>query len=123
MFQKLAPGKYDLVILTKDRLRLEGWQYSPVKEFDPVFAPTATTDDDTRRAITEDIAKSEHYENKVVPLAMGGDNDAVRVLVMLIRDKQTTLRRNARRGDDAARDLAIFVDLWRMAEGAAHPRV
>ena len=46
------------MILAKDRLRVEGWQYSPVKEFDPVFPPTATTDDDTRRAITDDIAQS-----------------------------------------------------------------
>ncbi len=90
VFRNLPPGKYDLVILTKDRLRIEGWQYAPVKEFDPVFAPTATTDEETRRAIADDIAQSKHYENKVVPLAMGGDSDAVRVLVMLIRDKQTT---------------------------------
>jgi hypothetical protein len=90
VFADLPPGKYDLVILGKDRLRIEGWEFAPLKEFDPFFPPTATTDAATRDFITDDIAKSEYYENKVTPLAMGGDDKAVRVLVMLIRDKPTT---------------------------------
>jgi hypothetical protein len=61
-------------------------------EFDPFFPPNATADDDTREFITDHIKKSRHYENKVVPLYMGGDKKAVRVLVMLIRDKPTSYK-------------------------------
>src|SRR3989339_400772 len=35
VFEDLRPGKYDLVILARDRLRVEGWQYAPVLDFDP----------------------------------------------------------------------------------------
>ena len=38
VFKNLPAGKYDLVILAKDRVRIEGFQYPPVKEFDP-FIP------------------------------------------------------------------------------------
>ena len=90
VFKNLKPGKYDLVILAKDRLRVEGWYYTAVLEFDPFFPPTATTDDATAEFIVSDIKKSPHYENKVEPLYLGGDKKAVRVLVMLIRDKVTS---------------------------------
>ena len=89
-FRDLPAGKYDLVVLAKDRIRIEGFQYVPVKEFDPFFSPDATLDDETRDFIIDDIKKSPHYENKVVPLYLGGDSKAVRVLVMLIRDKPTS---------------------------------
>jgi hypothetical protein len=90
VFKNLAKRKYDLVILTKDRCRVEGFQYAPVKEFDPFFPSDASTDDETRDFILDDIKKSQHYENKVEPLYLGGDQKAVRVLVMLIRDKPTS---------------------------------
>jgi hypothetical protein len=90
MFKNLPAGKYDLVILSKDLLRIEGFQYTPVKEFDPFLVPDASVDDETRDFITDDIKKSPHYENKVVPLYMAGNNKAVRVLVMLVRDKPTS---------------------------------
>lgn len=90
VFKSLTPGKYDLVILARDRVRVEGWYYTPVLEFDPVFPPTATTDEETAEFITDHIRKSQHYENKVVPLYLGGDKKAVRVLMMLIRDKVTS---------------------------------
>ncbi|MBN2216032.1 MAG: hypothetical protein JW719_01520 [Pirellulales bacterium] len=90
VFENLAPGKYDLVLLGKNRLRIEGWEYAPVLEFDPFFPPTATTDKQTRDWIFADVRKSRHYENKVVPLAAGGDDRAVRLLVMLIRDLPTS---------------------------------
>jgi len=93
VFKDLAPGRYDLVILGKNRLRIEGWEYAPVLEFDPPVAPTATVKKETRRRITDDIKKSRHYENKVVPLAMGGNDRAVRVLVMLIRDLPTSYKK------------------------------
>lgn len=89
-FADLPAGKYDLVILAKDRVRIEGFQYAPVKQFDPFFPADATTDDETRQTILDDIAKSKHYENRVVPLHLGGDEKAIRVLVMLIRDKPTS---------------------------------
>ncbi len=90
VFEALPPGKYDLLIMAGDRVRIEGFQYAPVLEFDPFIPPEAAVDEDTRRSITEDIIKSRHYENKVVPLTMAGDKRAVRVLVMLIRDKPTS---------------------------------
>jgi hypothetical protein len=90
VFEGLLPGKYDLVILAKDRLRIEGFDFVPVKESDAFFPGNATTDDETREFIIDDIGKSQHYENKVVPLCMGGDKKAVRVLMMLIRDKTTS---------------------------------
>jgi hypothetical protein len=90
VFEDLAPGKYDLLLMGQGRLRIEGWHYAPVQEFDPFFPPDATTSDETRQWITDDIQKSRHYENKVVPLYMGGDKRMVRVLVMLIRDQPTS---------------------------------
>lgn len=90
VFNDLPPGRYDLLIMAGDRVRIEGFQYVPVLEFDPFLPPDATVDDDTKESITEDVEKSRHYENKVVPLCMAGDKKAVRVLVMLIRDKPTS---------------------------------
>lgn len=90
VFKNLSPGKYDLVILANDRIRIEGWYYAPVREFDPVFPPTAATDDETAEFILDHIRKSPHYENKVVPLYLGGDKKAVRLLMMLLRDKVTS---------------------------------
>jgi len=90
VFENLAPGKYDLVLLGKDRLRIEGWEYAPVLEFDPFIGPTATASREARDAIYADMKKSRHYENRVVPLAAGGDDRVVRVLVMLIRDLPTS---------------------------------
>jgi hypothetical protein len=89
-FKNLPAGKYDLVIMAKDRIRIEGFQYAPIKEFDLFISPDAAIDDETREVIIDDISKSPHYENKVVPLFMAGDKKAVRVLVMLIRDKPTS---------------------------------
>ena len=92
VFEGLAPGKYDLVILAGERVRIEGFDYAPVLEFDPFFPPDATVDDETRDWVFNDIKKSKHYENKVVPLYIGGDQakKTCRVLVMLIRDKPTS---------------------------------
>jgi len=90
VFENLAPGRYDLVIMVRPRLRIEGWHYAPVLEFDPFFPPDASTDQKTRKFIADHIRKSRHYENKVVPLYMGGDKKTVRVLVMLVRDKTTS---------------------------------
>jgi hypothetical protein len=93
VFADLKPGRYDLVLIAKDRLRIEGFCYAPVLEFDPFFPGDATCDDETREFIEADIAKSEHFENHVQPLYMGGppgEKKTVRVLVQLIRDKPTS---------------------------------
>lgn len=95
VFKNLEPGKYDLVLLGADRLRIEGWEYAPVLEFDPFFPPTATVaDEQVRSFIVGDIQKARHYENRVVPLNLGSDTDSVaksvRILMMLIRDQQTS---------------------------------
>jgi hypothetical protein len=90
VFRKLPPGKYDVLILAQQRRRIEGFQYVPLKEFDPFFPPNAAVDAEARRFIIADIKKSPHYENKVEPLFLGGDKKAVRVLVMLVRDKPTS---------------------------------
>ena len=92
VFDDLPPGKYDLLIVTGDRVRIEGWTYVPVLEFDAFIAPDAAVDDDVRKIIIADVKKSPHYENKVVPLHVGGDRKTVRVLMMLIRDKPTSYR-------------------------------
>jgi hypothetical protein len=90
VFNDLPNGTYDLVILAKDRRRIEGFQFAPVKEFDPFIAPTATPEDEARDWILDDVKKSPHYENRVEPLYLAGDAKAVRLLVMLIRDKTTS---------------------------------
>ena len=35
--KNLKPGKYDLVLMGPGQLRIEGWEYAPVLEFDPFF--------------------------------------------------------------------------------------
>ena len=90
VFKNLPEGKYDLIVLADGRRRLEGFQYVPVNEFDPFLRPDASADAEARRLIVADIGKSPHYENKVEPLYLAGDTKAVRVLVMLLRDKPTS---------------------------------
>ncbi len=95
VFKNLPKGKYDLVIMAGGRVRIEGWHYPPVLEFDPFLPPDATCNDDAREFIADHIKKSRHYENKVVPLCMGGDKKVIRVLVMLIRDLPTSYIKGA----------------------------
>ena len=68
-----------------------GFEYAPVKEFDPFFKPTTKVEDEEARDwIVDDIKKSKHFENKVEPLYLGGDKKMVRILMMLIRDQPTS---------------------------------
>ena len=90
VFRDLKPGRYDLVLLGANKLRIEGFEYAPVLEFDPFIPGTTTCEDEAREFIENDIRKSEHYENKVEPLCLGGDKKVIRVLVQLIRDKPTS---------------------------------
>lgn len=90
VFENLPAGKYDLVLLLKDRVRIEGFQFAPVKEFDPFISAAAAPEEDARDFIRGDIEKSRHYENKVEPLYLAGDKKTVRILVQLLRDKPTS---------------------------------
>ncbi|MBN1393800.1 MAG: hypothetical protein JW959_02040 [Pirellulales bacterium] len=89
-FKNLEAGKYDLVILAEDRLRIEGFSYPPVREFDPLISADAKVDAETQKTIFEMVEKSRHYENRVEPLYLAGHEKAIRVLVMLVRDKPTS---------------------------------
>jgi hypothetical protein len=90
VFANLPPGRYDLVILA-GRVRVEGFHYPPVKEFDPFLSPDAKEPpEEDRDWIVKDIAASRHYENKVAPLYLAGDDKQVRVLVQLVRDQPTS---------------------------------
>jgi hypothetical protein len=90
VFPNLPPGRYDLVILAGERVRVEGFHYPPVAEFDPFLPPTAQAPDEARDWVVKDIAESRHYENKVQPLYLAGDDKQVRVLVQLVRDQPTS---------------------------------
>jgi hypothetical protein len=88
LFRDLSPGHYDLVILRSDRVRVEGFRYPPISEFDPFLPGDAKApDNETRDFIVNHIAKSRHYENKVVPLFLAGDDKQVRILMQLVRDQ------------------------------------
>lgn len=89
-FKDLPKGRYDLVILADKRIRIEGFHYPPVLEFDPFIAHGKVPPKSDVRWIKDDIAKARHYENKVTPLYLAGDNKQVRVLVQLLRDKPTS---------------------------------
>ncbi len=93
-FQNLPLGRYDLVLIdpTK-RIRLEGFHYPPITDFDPFLPPTAPEPDpDARADLTADIAAARHYENKVAPLYLATNDkaDQVRILMQLVRDLPTS---------------------------------
>lgn len=90
VFKDLKPGRYDLILLTEGKTRIEGFTFAPVKEFDPVIQPDARPEQDAADWILDDIRKSKQYENKVEPLHIAGGAKACRVLVMLLRDEPTS---------------------------------
>lgn len=90
VLRNLKPGRYDLVLLGEDRVRIDGFDFAPVLEFDPFFRGDSQVSEDGRDWVEEDIRASRHYENKVEPLYFGGDDKTIRVLVMLIRDLPTS---------------------------------
>ena len=91
VFRNLPAGHYDLVILAGEKTRVEGFRYPPISEFDPFLAADAKApEDETRDWIVKHIAGSQHYENKVEPLFLAGDEKQVRILVQLVRDKPTS---------------------------------
>lgn len=95
VFENLSQGTYDLVIMAQPRVRVEGFQYVPVLEFDPFIAPDQKAHDEVRDFIVDDIRKARYYENIVRPLYMAGNDRNVRVLVMLIRDQPTSYKPGA----------------------------
>lgn len=90
VFEGLSPGRYDAVLLGNERIRIDGFDFPPVLEFDPFFRGDMEVDEEHRKTIEDDIRASRHYENKVEPLYFGGNDEVVRVLVMLIRDLPTS---------------------------------
>lgn len=90
VFSQLPPGTYDLVIMTSDQVRIEGFHYPAVLEFDEFQRHEEGLDDEIRQVIVSDIAQSRHYENKVTALFMSGDAKVVRVLMQLLRDEPTS---------------------------------
>jgi hypothetical protein len=84
------PGRYDLVILAGERVRIDGFDFPPVLEFDEFFAAKDKPSEEAREFITKDVAKSPHFENKVSTLCFAGDPKQVRVLVQLLRDEPTS---------------------------------
>lgn len=89
-FEKLPAGRYDLVVLLDRQVRLEGFCYPPVLEFDPFLRQANGPPESVARQVTQDIVKSKQYENKVRPLFMEGNDKAVRVLMQLLRDEATS---------------------------------
>ncbi|WP_347242947.1 hypothetical protein [Thermogutta sp.] len=65
--EKLAPGRYDVVILGQAKLRIDGFDFPPVLEFDPFFSGTSEVSDEHREEIESQIRNSRYYENKVEP--------------------------------------------------------
>jgi hypothetical protein len=91
-FRNLPKGRYDLVILMGSRVRIEGFSYPPINEFDPFLPSHARPpDNETRELIMSDISKLRHYENKVTPLFMAGNEKQVRILMQLVRDQPTSV--------------------------------
>jgi hypothetical protein len=93
VFDGLPPGRYDLVILASPRIRIEGFHYPPVLDFDPFLAHTVEAREPVRGQVVREIARSRHHENRVTPLYLAGDQHQVRVLVQLLRDKPTSFDR------------------------------
>jgi hypothetical protein len=90
LFPDLPPGRYDLVIVTAGRVRVEGFHYPPVVDFDPILPPTSEAPSAPRELVLKDIAQGRYYENKVTPLFTAGDSKQVRVLMQLLRDEPTS---------------------------------
>jgi hypothetical protein len=113
IFRGLAPGRYDLVVIRSDKVRVEGFHYPPVKEFDPFWGSDAPApEDETRAFVVQDIAKARHYENKVSPLFLAANDQGteVRVFVQLVRDLPTSYDR-----DFGAPVATVRHEVWQYA--------
>jgi hypothetical protein len=117
VIESMLPGIYDLIIIKGGtKQRFEGWRYAPVLDFEEFFPPDADVlcdqdtdgkketvkDEESRKWVDKTIRESKHYENKVIPLYLGGSYKKgqvrpkqIRALVMLLRDLKTTLDQNS----------------------------
>ena len=77
IFHGLKPGRYDIVLLGTDFLRIDGYDYPPVLEFDPFISGMSATAPAIRRWVANDIVRARHYENIVRPLTVGDDRKSV----------------------------------------------
>jgi len=108
IFPDLADGTYDLVILAAPRVRVEGFRYPPISEFDAFLAADAKEpEEEIRETITKHIARSRHYENKVSPLYLAGNDKQVRILIQLVRDQPTSFD-----GDFGAPVATVRHEIW-----------
>ena len=112
--ESMPAGIYDIIIIRNgQKQRFEGWRYAPVLDFEAFFPPDAQVlrdkeedgvqkekveDTESLQYVDKQIRESKHYENKVIPLYFGGSYKKgqvrpkqIRVLVMLLRDLETTL--------------------------------
>ncbi|NOX54426.1 MAG: hypothetical protein GXP27_08280 [Planctomycetes bacterium] len=91
-FDRLPPGIYDAIVFLKDGTRIEGYHWPIFNEFedpeDPVFQ--SPPPDEVAEIVREKILGKRYYENKVTPLDMAGDEERVRVLMQLLRDRKTS---------------------------------
>lgn len=90
VFDQLQAGRYDVVILAEDRVRIEGFEFPPLEEFDEFWTVGKQPADAAVERVRELIAQSRHFENRVTPLFFAGDRNRIRVLVQLIRDERTS---------------------------------
>lgn len=128
-FENLPPGVYDLIIIKAGKQqRFEGFRFAPVLDFDPFLPPDARVlhdieedgvvrekveDKESCDYVVEQITTAPHYENKVVPVYLGGNYKRgqskpkfIRALVMLLRDETTTYE------GDVAGAATIRFEIW-----------
>ena len=129
VFENLPAGTYDLVLVKGARhLRLEGFRYAPVLDFDPFLPPDAKVlrdveedgvvkekefDGESYDYVDEQIRNAPAYENKVVPYYIGGSYrkgqekpKLIRALVMLLRDEVTSYE------GDMAGAATLRFEIW-----------
>lgn len=87
---KLTPGLYDVVIVTRNRVRIEGCSFPPVLEFDPFLRLEQTPPAEALEQVRKHIAASRQYENKVTSLFFAGNDKQIRVFMQLLRDEATS---------------------------------
>ena len=95
LFRDLPEARYDVVVVDRERrVRVEGFHYPPITDFDPFMVPATAGElaPEDRDVIMREIAGARHYENKVVPLffAANEKGDQARVLMQLVRDLPTS---------------------------------
>ena len=84
-------GTYDLCLVSRKRaVRIEGFHFPPVIDFDPIWRKPPTPPADAVRFVHDWVKKTRFYENKVTPLYIAGNEQTVRVFVQLLRDTGTT---------------------------------